>query len=132
MSMTDPIADMITRIRNGQQSRLSYVSAPFSKLRLGVLEVLKSEGYIRSFEKVSNNDGWPSLKIELKYLYGEPVIKKISKVSKSGKRHYSSIGDLPKYYNGLGIFIVSTSKGIMSDYEAKVQNVGGEVLCSVF
>lgn len=132
MSMTDPVADMLTRIRNGQQARLSVVKSPYSSLRVGILEALKKEGYIRGYSKAVNDNNMPELKIELKYLNGEAVIKEIKRMSTPGKRQYSNISDLPKYYNGLGITILSTSKGVMSDYDARVQNVGGEVLCCVF
>lgn len=137
MSMTDTLGDMLTRIRNGQMARLVTVSSPSSKLRVGVLEVLKREGYIAGFNEESEDDSGNSssfkkLSIELKYVEGQSVIREIKKISKPGRRVYSSIEDLKKYYNGLGIAILSTSKGIMSDYEARLQNVGGEILCSVF
>lgn len=132
MSMTDPLADMLTRIRNGQQAKLYTVDSPFSGLRASVLEVLKREGYIRDFKKIEDKDGKPSLKIELKYLDGEAVIKNLDKASKPGRRVYSKISDLQKVYNGLGISILTTSKGVLSDHEARQQNVGGEVLCYVF
>lgn len=131
MSMTDPLADMLTRIRNAQQAKLYTVDSPFSKLRESVLEVLKREGYIRDFKKVEQGVK-SGLKIELKYIEGEPVIKEIGKVSKPGRRIYSKINDLKKIYNGLGISILSTPSGVMSDHEARQQNVGGEVLCYVF
>jgi small subunit ribosomal protein S8 len=131
MSMTDPIADMITRIRNGQQAKLFAVESPFSGLRQSILEVLKREGYIRDFTKVEENNK-AVLKIELKYLNGTPVISKIKKISKPGLRIYSSISDLKKVFNGLGISIISTSKGVLSDHEARQLNVGGEVLVEVF
>jgi len=131
MAMTDTLADMLTRIRNGQSANLFTVNSLYSKLCENVLDVLKREGYIRDYQKVSN-DNKPELKIELKYLDGSPVIKVINKISKPGRRQYSKIADLPKFYNGLGIAIISTPKGVMSDYEARQQNVGGEVLCSVF
>lgn len=132
MSMTDPLADMLTRIRNGQGAKLGTVTSPFSKVRQGVLEVLKNEGYIRGYAKVEDNSEKPELKIELKYVEGKPVIRHLKKVSKPGRRVYSQISDLPKVYNGLGIVILSTSKGIMSDHDARQQNVGGEVICTVF
>jgi small subunit ribosomal protein S8 len=131
MSMTDTLADMLTRIRNGQSANLFAVTSLYSKLCENVLDVLKREGYIRDYQKVSN-DNKPELKIELKYLDGAPVIKALNKISKPGRRQYSKIADLPKFYNGLGIAIISTPKGVMSDYEARQHNVGGEVLCSVF
>ena len=131
MAMTDTLADMLTRIRNGQRANLFTVTSPHSKLRENVLDVLKREGYIRDYQKISN-DNIAELKIELKYVDGVAVIKEINKISKPGRRQYSKIADLPKFYNGLGIAIISTPKGVMSDYEARQHNVGGEVLCSVF
>ena len=131
MAMTDTLADMLTRIRNGQNANLFTVTSPYSKLRENVLDVLKREGYIRDYQKLAN-DNKPELKIELKYMDGIAVIKEINKVSKPGRRQYSKIADLPKYFNGLGIAILSTPKGVMSDYEARQNNVGGEVLCTVF
>ena len=131
MSMSDNIADMLTRIRNGQKSRLLNVSLPTSKLKCGVLEVLKSEGYIDGFTKDDANGG--TIDISLKYSkVGSPAISEIHRVSKPGKRMYSAIGDLPGYFNNMGIHILSTSHGVMSDREAKKQNVGGEVICKVF
>jgi small subunit ribosomal protein S8 len=132
MSLSDPIADMLTRIRNGQTARLAYVSSPASKLRINVLEVLKKEGYIRAYSQEEVRKGISQIKIELKYHNGQPVIKKVEKVSKPGRRIYSPISDLNKIYNGLGISILSTSKGVMSDHEARLSNVGGEVICKVF
>lgn len=131
MSMSDPLADMLTRIRNGQHARLSYVFCPSSKLRVNVLNVLKDEGYIRDFS-VDNEEKHPRLKIELKYLKGTPVIRELKRASKPGRRVYSCVSSLQKFYNGLGISILSTPKGVMSDYEARLKNVGGEVLCYVF
>jgi small subunit ribosomal protein S8 len=132
MSMTDPIGDLITRIRNGQQARKSSVLAPASKLRANVLEVLKREGYIRGFSSAEVRSGVAEISIELKYHEGEPVIREIHRVSTPGRRVYSKIKDLPKVYNGLGISILSTPRGVMSDAEARAANVGGEVLCKVF
>ena len=134
MTMSDPLGDMLTRIRNGQSARKNVVSSPASKLRSNVLEVLKREGYIRGFttapsENVTNAH---NLAIELKYYEGEPVIRQIKRVSKPGRRVYAKIKDLPRVYNGLGIAILSTPRGVMSDNEARVANVGGEVLCHVF
>lgn len=131
MAMTDTLADMLTRIRNGQSAHLFTVTSPHSKLRENVLDVLKREGYIRDYQKIAN-DNKAELKIELKYVDGVAVIKEINRISKPGRRQYSKIGDLQKFYNGLGIAILSTPKGVMSDYEARQHNVGGEVLCSVF
>ena len=132
MSMSDPLGDMLTRIRNGQQANKSAVNAPASKLRANVLEVLKREGYIRGFEKVTGDTGFDELRIELKYFDGKPVISKIKRVSTPGRRVYSGVNDLPKVYNGLGISILTTPRGVMSDAEAREASVGGEVLCTVF
>lgn len=132
MSMTDPLGDMLTRIRNGGQAKKSHVVAPTSNLRENVLEVLKREGYIRGFERVAVRSGVEEFKIELKYHEGRPVIKEIQRVSLPGRRVYSKVKDLPKFYNGLGIFVLSTPQGVMSDHEARQANVGGEVLCKVF
>ena len=128
MTMSDPIGDMLTRIRNGQRARHAVVAAPASKMRANVLEVLKREGYIRGFTREQVRPGIAELKIELKYVDGEPVIREISRVSKPGRRIYSKLVD----YNGLGISILSTPRGILSDNEARVAKVGGEVLCRVF
>ncbi len=132
MSMTDPLADMLTRIRNGQQARKSHIVAPASNLRANVLDVLKREGYIRGFERETVRPGVEQFKIELKYHEGRPVINEIERVSVPGRRVYSKVKDLPKFYNGLGIFVLSTPQGVMSDHEARQANVGGEVLCKVF
>ena len=130
--MTDPIGDMLTRIRNGQRARKAQVNSPASKLRARLLDVLQREGYIRGYSRFEEDAGKPELSIELKYHDGEPVIREISRVSKPGRRVYSSIKDLPTIYNGLGISILSTPQGVMSDSEARRANVGGEILCSVF
>ena len=132
MSMSDPLGDMITRIRNGQSARKSVVSTPSSRLRANVLEVLKREGYIRDFSSVEVRAGIAEIKIELKYHEGCPVISEIKRVSTPGRRVYSGIKDLKRVYNGLGIAILSTPRGVLSDNEARVANVGGEVLCQVF
>ncbi|HEX6103574.1 MAG TPA: 30S ribosomal protein S8 [Alphaproteobacteria bacterium] len=132
MTMSDPLGDLLTRIRNGQRARKSSVSSPASKLRANVLEVLKREGYIRDFAQEETAPGIAELHIELKYHEGKPVIREISRVSKPGRRVYSKIKDLPRVYNGLGIAILSTPKGVMSDNEARAANLGGEVLCRVF
>lgn len=132
MAMSDPLGDMLTRIRNGQMAKKSSIVAPASKLRSNVLEVLKREGFIRSFEEVENRPGVREIKIELKYFEGAPAIQVISRVSKPGRRVYAKIKDLPVVYNGLGISIISTPRGVMSDAEAREANVGGEVLCQVF
>ncbi|HYG85909.1 MAG TPA: 30S ribosomal protein S8 [Azospirillum sp.] len=132
MALSDPLGDMLTRIRNGQRARMSSVESPASKLRTNVLEVLKREGYIRGFAQEEVRPGVSNLKIELKYHEGEPVIKQIARVSKPGRRVYSKIADMQRVYNGLGIAILSTPRGVMSDNEARAANVGGEVLCRVF
>ena len=134
MTMSDPLGDMLTRIRNGQQARKTVVSTPGSRMRSNVLEVLKREGYIRGFtSSVSEQTvNAADLSIELKYYEGEPVIREIKRVSKPGRRVYSKINVLPRVFNGLGISIISTPQGIMSDNEARAANVGGEVLCHVF
>lgn len=130
--MTDPLGDMLTRIRNGQMAKKANVTAPASRLRANVLEVLKREGYIRGYSQAEQRAGVQELTIELKYHEGAPVIREISRVSKPGRRVYSKIRDLPKVSNGLGISILSTPRGVMSDAEARAANVGGEVLCQVF
>ncbi|MBK1665113.1 30S ribosomal protein S8 [Rhodospirillum rubrum] len=132
MALSDPIGDMLTRIRNGQRARKSSVMAPASTMRANVLDVLIREGYIRGYEKVDIRKGIAELRVELKYHEGEPVIREIARVSTPGRRVYSKIKDLPKVYNGLGISILSTPRGVMSDHEARQANVGGEVLCRVF
>jgi small subunit ribosomal protein S8 len=132
MSMTDPLGDMLTRIRNGQRAHKPSIQSPASKIRTNVLEVLQREGYIRSYSREEVRPGIAELKIELKYVDGEPVIREITRVSKPGRRVYSKIADLPRIYNGIGIAILSTPRGVMSDNEARAANVGGEVLCRVF
>ena len=132
MSMSDPLGDMLTRIRNAQRARHSVCLAPASKLRANVLGVLKREGFIRGYEAEELRPGVAQLRIELKYNEGEPVIKEISRVSKPGRRVYAKIKELPRVYAGLGISILSTPRGVMSDAEARAANVGGEVLCRVF
>jgi small subunit ribosomal protein S8 len=132
MNVNDPIGDMITRIRNAQQRSKSKVSTPGSRLRASVLEVLKTEGYIRGYTEVDHGDGRSELEIELKYFDGTPVIRAIERVSKPGRRVYASVKALPRVNNGLGVAIVSTPKGVMADHAARDANVGGEVLCTVF
>ena len=132
MSMSDPLGDMLTRIRNGQQSGRSTVVCPSSKLRTNVLEVLKREGFIRDFSWAEIRSGISELTIELKYHDGQPVISEIQRVSRPGRRVYYGIRDLPRVYNGLGIAILSTPRGVLSDNEARTAKVGGEVLCHVF
>jgi small subunit ribosomal protein S8 len=130
--MNDPIGDMLTRIRNAQMRGKSSVVTPASKLRAWVLDVLADEGYIRGYETATGTDGHPELRIELKYFEGTPVIRDIKRVSKPGRRVYMSVKDLPSVRGGLGVSIVSTPKGVMSDAHARAANVGGEVLCTVF
>ena len=132
MAISDPLGDLITRIRNAQRSRRSSTRAPASKLHANVCEVLKREGYIRTWKVVDIRPGVRELEIELKYSEGEPVIKEITRVSTPGRRVYSKIKELPRVYNGLGVSILSTPRGVMSDVEARAANVGGEVLCRVF
>ncbi len=132
MSMTDPIADLLTRIRNASRLGHRKVTSPSSKMRVSVLEVLKREGYIRDFSVSDLSNGGKQVEIELKYVDGAPSIVEITRVSTPGRRVYSSIGDLKHVRGGLGISILSTSSGVMSDHEARHANVGGEVLCKVF
>jgi small subunit ribosomal protein S8 len=132
MSVNDPIGDMIARIKNAAMRKRSKVSTPASRMRGRVLDVLQSEGYIRGYALVEEPGKHPAFEIELKYFDGEPVIAEISRVSKPGRRVYSSIKDLKPIKNGLGISILSTPKGVMSDAAARDQNVGGEVLCRVY
>ena len=132
MSLSDPLGDMLTRIRNGQRVGKDSVLTPASNHREAVLGALEREGYIRGFERRDLGSGKGEIEIELKYSEGEPVIREISRVSKPVRRVYSSIRDLPRVYNGLGISILSTPRGVLSDSEARVANVGGEVLCKVF
>ena len=132
MSMTDPIGDLITRIRNAQQRAKSKVSTPASKLRERVLEVLKTEGYIRGYATVAHSDGRSEIEIELKYFDGAPVIREIARVSKPGRRVYASVRNLPRINNGLGVAVISTPKGVMADHAARDANVGGEILFTVF
>lgn len=132
MTMSDPLGDMLTRIRNAQGARKTIVVSPASKLRANVLDVLQREGFIRGFSEAELRPGISEITIELKYHDGSPVIKKIKRVSRPGRRVYRKIKDLPRVYNGLGIAILSTPRGVMSDNEARAANVGGEVLCQVF
>ena len=132
MSLTDPVGDLLTRIRNGQAASKQSIKTPASKLRANVLEVLKREGYIRGFTQTEVRPGISEITVELKYYEGRPVISEISRVSKPGRRVYSGIEDLPRVANGLGISILSTPRGVMSDAEARAQHVGGEVLCKVY
>ncbi len=130
--MNDPLGDMLTRIRNAQMRGKSKVISPASKLRVWVLDVLKEEGYIRGYSESKLDNGAGELEIELKYYEGQPVIQEIQRVSKPGRRVYSSVKTMPTIRNGLGIAIISTPKGVMSDNAARDNNVGGEILCSVF
>ncbi len=132
MAVNDPIGDMIARIRNAQMRNKSKVSMPGSRQRERVLEVLKSEGYIRGYAAVAHKSGRSELEIELKYFDGEPVIREIERVSKPGRRVYASVKSLPRINNGLGVAIVSTPKGVMADHDAREANVGGEIICTVF
>ena len=131
MAMTDPLGDMLTRIRNGQQARKDSILTPASKLRSNVLDVLQREGYIRGYSE-EELAGQKGLRIELKYFEGQPAIQHVARVSKPGRRVYSGSTELPRIRNGLGITIVSTPRGVLSDAEARDQNVGGEVLAEVF
>ena len=132
MSNSDPLGDMLTRIRNAQRARHSTCMAPASKLRANVLDVLKREGFIRGFEAQELRPGVAQLRIELKYNEGEPVIKEITRVSKPGRRVYSNIKELPRVYAGLGISILSTPRGLMTGRSARKEGVGGEILCRVW
>jgi small subunit ribosomal protein S8 len=132
MAMNDPLGDMLTRIRNAQMRRRPKVTSPASNLRTRVLDVLAEEGFIRGYTRTDHKDGQSELEIELKYLNGEPAIRQIARVSKPGRRVYSALRELPTIANGLGVAILSTPKGVMSDTRAREEQVGGEVLCSVF
>jgi small subunit ribosomal protein S8 len=132
MVMNDPLGDMLTRIRNAQMRHKSTVRTPASKLRAWVLDVLKDEGYIRGYERITTEGGHQELEISLKYADGQPVIRELKRISKPGRRVYSGVSEIPEFRNGLGISVVSTPKGVMSDAAARAANVGGEVLCRVF
>jgi small subunit ribosomal protein S8 len=132
MSMNDPVGDMLTRIRNAQMRRRPKVSTPASNLRARVLDVLAEEGYIRGYARVEQKGSHPEFEIELKYYNGQPAIREITRVSKPGRRVYSPVKNLPTVANGLGVAILSTPKGVMSDAKAREENVGGEVICSIF
>ena len=132
MNLNDPLGDMLTRIRNSQMRGKSTVRSPSSNLRVWVLDVLVEEGYIRGYERVAADNGQPELEISLKYYEGTPVIREIKRVSKPGRRVYMGVKGIPSVRNGLGVSIVSTPKGVMSDAAARSANVGGEVLCTVF
>jgi small subunit ribosomal protein S8 len=132
MAVNDPIGDMLTRIRNAQLRRRPKVTTPASNMRARVLDVLTEEGYIRGYTRVEQKGNLPEFEIELKYYNGQPAIKEISRVSTPGRRVYSPVRDLKSVANGLGVAILSTPKGVMSDARAKEENVGGEVICNVF
>ncbi len=132
MAINDPIGDLISRIRNAQMRRQSSIAVPASKMRGRVLDVLAEEGFIRGYARIEKEGDRPTFEIELKYFDGAPVISKIERVSKPGRRVYSSVRDLPRVRNGLGISILSTPKGVMSDAAAREANVGGEVLFQVY
>ena len=131
MTMSDPLGDMLTRIRNAQMRKTSKVSTPGSQLRRNVLDVLQAEGYIRGYSTTDYENGRSEFEIELKYFDGEPVIREIERISRPGRRVYASVKNIPRVANGLGVSILSTPKGVMSDAAARDQNVGGEVLCRV-
>lgn len=130
--MNDPLGDMLTRIRNAQMRGKSTATTPASKLRKWVLDVLADEGYIRGYQEVTDDGGHPAIEISLKYYDGAPVIRELKRVSKPGRRVYLGADDIPRVRRGLGVSIVSTSRGVMSDTAARSANVGGEVLCTVF
>ncbi|MBE7186216.1 MAG: 30S ribosomal protein S8 [Methylobacterium mesophilicum] len=132
MSVNDPLGDMLTRIRNAQMRRKTKVTTPGSRLRANVLDVLEEEGYIRGYTSTDHCNGRTEFDIELKYFDGQPVIRTIERVSKPGRRVYSQVDSMPRVANGLGITIISTSKGVMADHAARENNLGGEVLCKVF
>lgn len=132
MTMSDPLGDMITRIRNGQGAAKATVECPFSKIRENVCKVLVDEGYIRGYEVKADDANKKTLSIQLKYAEGRGVIREIGRVSKPGRRIYTGANAMPRFYNGLGILVVSTPQGVMADYKARAANVGGEVLCQVF
>jgi len=132
MMVNDPLGDLIARIRNAQMRKKSVVSTPGSKMRARLLDVLKSEGYIRGYSETKFENGRIEFDVELKYFDGQPAIREIKRVSKPGRRVYSSVDSMPRVANGLGITIISTPSGVMADHEARDRNVGGEVLCTVF
>ena len=132
MTIIDPIGDMFTRIRNGQMRNLRSVNIPASKFRSKILDILKAEGYINDFFLESNDNNKKVIKVNLKYFEGIPVIKEIKRISKPGRRVYSRATSIPKIQNGLGMAIISTSQGVMSDIEARKNNIGGEIICKVF
>ena len=131
MTMTDPISDLLTRIRNGQQVKKASISCPASKIKLAILKVMKEEGFIRDYSLTEDTKG-KIIEISLKYYHGEPVIKEIVRISKPGLRVYSSVKGMPVYKNNMGISIISTSKGVMTNFKAKEINIGGEVICRIY
>lgn len=132
MSMSDPLGDMLARIRNGQAANKVTIECPYSRLRESVCNVLKEEGFIREYKTEEQDNNKRVLSIQLKYAEGQGVIRQIDRVSKPGRRIYTSVKDMPRFYNGLGILVVSTPRGVMADHKARAANVGGEVLCQVF
>lgn len=132
MTMSDPLGDMLTRIRNGQKAQMKKITCPASSLRANVLKVLKDAGFIRDYKEQAAESGHKELVIELKYESGQPVIRELRRVSKPGRRIYTAAKEMPRFYSGLGLTIVSTPQGVMDDQQAREQNVGGEVLCQVF
>lgn len=132
MTMSDPLGDMLTRIRNGQKARMKKITCPASSMRANVLKVLKDAGYIRDYKEQAAETGHKELLIELKYDSGQPVIRELRRISKPGRRIYSAAKEIPRFYNGLGVTVLSTPQGVMDDQQAREQNVGGEVLCQVF
>ena len=132
MTLADPIGDMLTRIRNGQMRSLNKIEIPFSSFRSKILEVLKNEGYINNYNIKENKNKIKSIFVDLKYYEGQPVIKEIKRISKPGRRVYSRATSIPKVLNGLGLAILSTSKGVMSDADATKNNLGGEIICRIF
>ena len=131
MTMTDPISDLLTRIRNGQQVKKASITCPSSNIKLAILKVMKEEGYIRDFTLSEDTKG-KVIQISLKYFHGEPVIKEIVRISKPGLRVYSSVKNMPVYKNNMGVSIISTSRGVMTNFKAKEINIGGEVLCRIY
>ena len=132
MTMSDPLGDMLTRVRNGQQANKKIVECPHSKVRQNVCEVLKDEGFIRGFEIEEREGNKKYLQIQLKYAEGQGVIQQINRVSTPGRRVYTNVKTMPRFYNGLGILVVSTPQGVMADHKARAANVGGEIICQVF
>lgn len=132
MSMNDPLGDMLTRIRNGAQARKAYITAPWSKLHEAVCKVLADEGYIRGYKVIDLGNNKKDMQVELKYDAGQPAIRELKRISSPGRRIYTQIKGLPQFYNGLGVRILSTPQGVMTDHKARAANVGGEILCQVF